>query len=93
MSNLALLGDLESPDLRVAADESMSVLLNQCDFTACPADLDGSGDVGFADLLSLLAAWGPYDPCPPLVPADIDENCEVGFSDLLALLAAWGLCP
>jgi hypothetical protein len=28
---------------------------------ACPADLDGSGDVGFDDLLILLAAWGPGD--------------------------------
>ena len=27
----------------------------------CPADLDGSGDVGVKDLLILLGAWGP---CP-----------------------------
>ena len=25
---------------------------------ACPADLDGGGEVGFSDLLTLLAAWG-----------------------------------
>ena len=28
-------------------------------FTACAPDLDGSGDVGFGDLLQLLSAWGP----------------------------------
>ena len=25
----------------------------------CPADLDGDGSVGFADLTALLSAWGP----------------------------------
>ena len=27
----------------------------------CPADLDGSGAVGIADFLAVLAAWGPCD--------------------------------
>ncbi|MBT8484083.1 MAG: hypothetical protein HKO59_02510 [Phycisphaerales bacterium] len=27
----------------------------------CPADIDGSGDVGFTDLLQILGLWGP---CP-----------------------------
>ena len=27
----------------------------------CPADFDGSGDVGVKDLLILLGVWGP---CP-----------------------------
>ena len=27
--------------------------------TPCPQDIDGSGTVGFEDLLSLLSAWGP----------------------------------
>ena len=58
----------------------------------CPADFDGSGDVGFADLLAVLAAWGPYEPCPPFVAEDLDQDCMVGFSDLLAVLAAWGPC-
>lgn len=30
---------------------------------ACPADLDGTGDVGFSDVLQLLAAWGPCAGC------------------------------
>lgn len=55
-------------------------------------DVDGDGAVGFADLVAVLAAWGPYDPCPPFVPEDIDQDCDVGFSDLLIVLAAWGPC-
>jgi len=54
----------------------------------CPADLDGSGDVGFNDLLELLASYGTCAGCP----ADFDGNGEVDFGDLLALLAAWGPC-
>ncbi|MBT8486680.1 MAG: hypothetical protein HKO59_04300 [Phycisphaerales bacterium] len=55
----------------------------------CPADLDGSGDVGFTDLLAVLAAWGP---CVGACPADLDESGDVGFTDLLAVLASWGPC-
>jgi hypothetical protein len=58
----------------------------------CGADTDGSGAVDFADLLALLAAWGPYAPCPPYIAEDIDRDCSVGFGDLLAMLAAWGPC-
>ena len=54
----------------------------------CPADLDGTGDVGILDLLALLAAWGPN----PGHPADFDDDGTVGILDLLALLANWGPC-
>jgi len=56
---------------------------------ACPADLDGCGTVGFADLLQVLQAWGPCPGCPE----DIDGSGDVGFSDLVTVLAAWGPCP
>ncbi|MEE9130908.1 MAG: hypothetical protein V3T84_12890 [Phycisphaerales bacterium] len=58
----------------------------------CPQDLDGDGNVGASDLLSLLVSWGP---CPPKAdcPADFDGNGTVGASDLLALLVNWGPCP
>ena len=62
------------------------------EFQTCPADIDGDGGVGFGDLLRVLAAWGPYAPCPPAIAEDIDHDCEVGFLDLLAVLAAWGPC-
>ncbi|MEE8155689.1 MAG: hypothetical protein V3T53_12115, partial [Phycisphaerales bacterium] len=55
----------------------------------CPADLDGDGSVGAADLLDLLFNWGPCPGCA----ADFDGNDTVGASDLLALLANWGPCP
>lgn len=55
----------------------------------CPPDLDASDDVGFSDLLVLLAAWGP---CQGECPEDLDGSDDVGFSDLLALLTVWGPC-
>ena len=54
----------------------------------CPADFDGSGDVGFADLLAILASWGVCSRCPQ----DLDGDGVVGFGDLLEVLAAWGEC-
>ncbi|MBT8484009.1 MAG: hypothetical protein HKO59_13210 [Phycisphaerales bacterium] len=56
----------------------------------CFEDLDGSGDVGFSDLLTVLATWGA---CPAECPADLDDSGDVGFTDLIAVLAAWGVCP
>ena len=55
----------------------------------CPADLDSSGNVGAADLASLLAAWGTDPHGPP----DFDDNNSVGPEDLAELLSNWGDCP
>ncbi len=52
----------------------------------CPADLDGDGAVGAADLAELLAAWGQGGP------ADFDGSGGVDAADLAVLLAAWGAC-
>jgi hypothetical protein len=52
---------------------------------ACPADLDGDGNVAASDLALLLASWGG-------VSADLDNDGSVGASDLSLLLAAWGSC-
>jgi hypothetical protein len=52
----------------------------------CPADFDGDGQVGSADLLHLLGCWGT--DC-----GDVDGDGTTGSADLLALLAAWGECP
>lgn len=60
-----------------------------CIDAPCPGDLTGDGSVGVADLLELLAAWGPN----PGHPADLTGDGNVGVADLLALLAAWGPCP
>jgi hypothetical protein len=55
----------------------------------CPADVDGNGDVGFSDLLSVVSTWGACTGCP----ADVDGDGEVGFLDLVSVLSAWGPCP
>ncbi|MEC9374161.1 MAG: hypothetical protein VYC34_09970, partial [Planctomycetota bacterium] len=52
----------------------------------CPADLDGDGSVGAADLGALLGSWGMSGP------ADFDGG-GVGASDLGHLLGSWGPCP
>ncbi|MCP3903023.1 MAG: DNRLRE domain-containing protein [Planctomycetes bacterium] len=56
---------------------------------ACPADLDGSGDVGFGDILQIIGAWGPCGvPCDE----DLSGNGAVDFADILVVIAAWGPC-
>jgi len=54
----------------------------------CPWDLDGSGDVGIEDFLSLLSLWGTDPGGPP----DFDFDGTVGITDFLDLLANWGPC-
>lgn len=58
---------------------------------ACPADLDGDGEVAVLDLLELIAAWGPCD-VPADCPADLDGDGAVAVLDLLELIAVWGSC-
>ncbi len=55
------------------------------------ADLNGDDAVGAADLLGLLASWGPCGKGCCL--ADLNIDGIVGASDLLILLANWGPCP
>jgi len=52
----------------------------------CDADLDQNGTVDFADLVGLLAQWGPCPGCS----ADLDGSGEVDFGDLLELLSLYG---
>ena len=54
----------------------------------CPADLDGDGAVGAADLAQLLGAWGPNLGHS----ADFNGDWMVGAADLAQLLGAWGPC-
>ncbi|HMN96923.1 MAG TPA: hypothetical protein PKC43_10535 [Phycisphaerales bacterium] len=72
------------PSLTNAASFEFEVLPSH------PADLDGDGLVGGADLGLLLAAWGSCAACLPLsCPSDLTGDCAVGGDDLGALLAAW----
>jgi hypothetical protein len=95
VSSVAL-ADLDgdgATDIATTSDmeDRVSILLNQCPsaIPPCPADLDGSGSVGFDDMLRLLHAWGL---CPAGCPEDLDDDGMVDFRDLLLMLLAWGPC-
>ena len=47
----SLLNALGSP---VSDDSDMNGVPDECVITLCPNDLDGSGDVGFSDLLEMV---------------------------------------
>jgi len=53
---------------------------------SAPGDANGDGVVNFADVLTLIAAWGP---CSGTCPADLDGSGDVGFGDILIVLANW----
>ena len=54
-----------------------------------PGDANGDFNVDLADLLIVLALWGPCDdPCPPCF-ADLDGDCQIGITDFLLVLRYW----
>ena len=50
-----------------------------------PEDIDGDGTVGVADLLLLIAAWGPCSGCGE----DITNDGVVNVQDVLQMIGAW----
>jgi len=64
-------------------------VLDDCESAqfVCPADIDGDGVVGGADLGLLLANWGRSDS-----GADLNGDGSVDGQDLGAFLGAWGAC-
>jgi choice-of-anchor B domain-containing protein len=74
----------------IGSDEQRGLFVWEVDArqSDCVADIDGNGTVDTADLVDLLAAWGPCAGCP----ADITGDDTVDTADLVALLAAWGPC-
>ena len=60
-----------------------------CATNPCPADVNGDGVVGGADLTALLASWGDAGGG---TSADLDGDGTVGGADLAIMLAAWGTC-
>ncbi len=57
----------------------------------CPADLDGSGAVGIADLAILLGCYG-LSAEGSCASSDLDCTGDVGVGDLSILLSAYGTC-
>jgi hypothetical protein len=58
--------------------------------SGCPADLDGDGSVGAADLAILLGAWNNGGKRQP---EDLNHDGLVDAADLTMLLSRWGPCP
>lgn len=54
---------------------------------ACPADLDGDGQVGGSDVGVMLSQWGGPGS------GDLDGDGSVGGADFGLLLSEWGDCP
>ncbi|MCH8963347.1 MAG: hypothetical protein IIB58_00180 [Planctomycetes bacterium] len=68
--------------------DAQSTMADFSCFSPCPADFDGSGDVGPFDLAQLLGSWGRCVGCP----ADLDNDGDVDAADLATLLGNWGPC-
>ena len=55
----------------------------------CPADLNGDGEVGGADLTIILSNWGCVDQgCE----GDLTGDDLIDGADLTVVLSNWGLC-
>ena len=63
------------------------------DGDACIGDVNGDEMVGFTDLVSVQASWGPCPGGGTPCNADLNGDEEVSFLDLVALLSNWGPCP
>lgn len=66
------------------ADTNGNGIPDECE---CLVDMNTDGVVNIADLLALMAFWGPAGSA-----GDFNEDGEVGIADLLILIAAWGNC-
>ena len=66
-----------------APDADFNGVPDNC--VACPADLNGDGSVGGADLAALLNSWGS-------ATNDLTGDGVVNGADLASLLNSWGGC-
>lgn len=87
LATLASDHDVDIEAHRVSGQFTLTYVFEEA--PSCGADLDGSGDVGFVDLMTVVAQWGSCAGCG----ADITGDGRVGFNDLAAVLEAWGECP
>ena len=69
-----------------AASEDDGSCNQDCWTTPCPADFDGDGFYGAADILTVLAEFG----CSAGCTVDITGDGSVSANDILALLALYG---
>ncbi len=50
-------------------------------------DVNGDGQIGMEEVLTILNSWGPCQYCDQ----DFDRDGQVGFAELINLLNDWGL--
>ena len=104
---VAATGFIQAGDNRIVAqanliaDQSFNNLFVDADATfdvdvvfTDPADINGDGVIGVADLLAMLSAWGacaaPPQPClADIAPAPSGDG-NVNVQDLLMLIESWG---
>ena len=70
-----------------AGTATLTLSCDEGECSDCLGDLDGDGEVGGADLGTLLNLWGTSDPA-----GDLDGNGSVNGADLAAMLQSWGPC-
>lgn len=62
----------------------------------CPADINSSGSVDVADLLTVITSWGlcpiPPKPCPADIAPPPSGDAAVNVGDLLMVITSWGAC-
>jgi hypothetical protein len=76
-------GDLGSGSYIEAAMDGVKIATLIC--SGHPGDVNGDTFVNVADLLAVIAAWGPCAGCA----ADLDGNGIVNIADLLFVIAHW----
>ncbi len=64
---------------------------------SCYGDINNDGNVGTADLLAVINAYGACPSPPTACPADVGPRpCldgTVGVPDILVVITTWGECP
>jgi hypothetical protein len=79
------IGRINLYDLNSAPGYGAEMVANVEMWGCASADVNCDGSVGLADLLLVLAAWGPCEGCSE----DIDGDGDVGLTDLLIVLTNW----
>ena len=77
-------GDLGAGSVIEAAVDAVSITKPDCG-DECVGDLDGSGDVGADDLLTVIGGWGTPS-------GDVNGDGTTNADDLLLLIGNWGPC-
>ena len=79
---------LVSSDGGFCCTTQQCITVPDCAESITTGDIDGDNLIGIADLLALLASWGPCSDCSSC-DADLNDDCDIGIGDLLVVLANW----